>query len=705
MARNARKRAARSKGRAPEPAPEPASEPAAPVAWRRWLPIAVAGAVVVGAVGLWLALRNHGHAAAVATGSAPPPPPPVAADARLAPLPADAALPPNKYVGSARCGDCHEEERARWQKTWHAKALAPGKAPFVAGNFNNAHFAGTSSEAWMKRAGTAFAMRAHGVDGTLADFPVNWVIGGKRMQDTVTVFPDGRWQVLPVYFHVTSREWVDYTEVKQGALTPEHEFYWTNVRRMANHECLDCHVTNLKVGYDESTRKWTTEFSDGSVACESCHGPGERHAESQEKTDIVHPVHAGEVGLAACIRCHGPRKPLWPLNDPEHQFQLGQNYDELYDPIVVTMGIDRSPEFFNDGRPNTSSFEYQAMLQAACYRKGKATCLTCHAAPHEAAGHAELRDKDPDASCKKCHAEETAAGEAHTHHKAAAARRCIACHMAPVVSGVLDHFADHTIDVPVPETTVKHRVPNACGVCHTDKSPDQLATSLAAWWPHADVRAARRKRLADAFDEATAAASPKPLRDVIGDEDEAPTLRGAAAIIIGRRFGPPAAKAIAPLLRHPNLILRAKACEALAAARGTAFADGIAGLLADRSLRVRLAAAQALYDLRDPRAEAPLRALADDPVTTRLMAPHLGLAQLAAGRRDFTAARQELTKVARLAPYYTDALVELAALSAEQGDLAEARARNAQALALEPHHKRALGLQAKLDQAAGGPVK
>ena len=37
----------------------------------------------------------------------------------------------------------------------------------------------------------------------LADFPVDWVIGGKRMQDDVTVFPDGRWQVLPVYFHVT----------------------------------------------------------------------------------------------------------------------------------------------------------------------------------------------------------------------------------------------------------------------------------------------------------------------------------------------------------------------------------------------------------------------------------------------------------------------------------------------------------------------
>ena len=45
--------------------------------------------------------------------------------------------------------------------------------------------------------------------------------------------PDGRWQVLPVYFHTTGKAWVDYTEAKQGALTPEHPFYWTNSRRMA----------------------------------------------------------------------------------------------------------------------------------------------------------------------------------------------------------------------------------------------------------------------------------------------------------------------------------------------------------------------------------------------------------------------------------------------------------------------------------------
>jgi hypothetical protein len=611
---------------------------------------------------------------------------------------------PNPYVGSKRCADCHEKEAARWKDSWHARALSPGKRPWLVGDFNNAHFTGTSSEAWMKHVGERYVMRASDVAGKPADFDVSWVIGGKRMQDDVTVMPDGRWQVLPIYFHVTGKgEWVDYTEAKQGALTPEHPFYWTNVRRMANHECLDCHTTGLRVGYDEGTRRWTTTFTDGSVACESCHGAGGRHAESQEERDIVHPVHSGAVGLSACARCHGPRRPLFPMLDPDHQFELGQSYDELYDPIVVVQGDGMSPEFFVDGKPKTSSFEYQAMLQAACFRKGNATCLTCHTAPHDPDhGHAELRGKDPDESCRKCHADVAKAGAEHTHHKAAAAQRCVACHMAPIVSGVLDHFADHSIDVPVPENTVRHGVPSACGVCHADKPAAALATSLTGWWPNARVRQARRLRLADAFDPATGKESARPLLEIINDAEEAPTLRGAAAIVLALRFRAQTAPVLVPLLDSPDVVLRAKGCEALAVSRATSAADALARRLQDPSLRVRLAAALALQDLRDPRGEPALRALAAAPASTNLVIPHFELGRLLARRGDFAGARAELTRVARLAPYFTEALVELAGVSADGGDLAEARARLEQALSLEPHHARARAMRDQIEAAQKG---
>lgn len=546
----------------------------------------------------------------------------------------------------------------------------------------------------MTRKGNVSTMRTHGPDGELAPFHVDYVIGGKRMQDAVTVFPDGRWQVLPVYFHVADRTWVDYTEAKQGPLSPEHPFYWTNARRMANHECLDCHTTALHVDYSEATRAWTTSFVDGNVACEDCHGPGSRHAETSEPADIVHPVHSGAVGMSACARCHGPRRPLFSLLDSEHQFRLGDAYDELYDPIVVTMPDGgASPDYFVDGKPKTSSFEYQAMLQSACYRKGKADCLTCHTAPHDPKHNAtELRDT-PAALCGSCHAEIRAAGAAHTHHKSAS---CIACHMAPIVSGVLDHFADHSIDVPVPQNTSKHGVPNACGVCHPAKSSEAIAASLDAWWPNARVAQARRARLADAFDPATAKDSLQSLLAVIGDAAEAPTLRGAAAVTLGRRGGPRAAGVLMRLLDDPSVVLRAKAAEALADAKATATGDALERHLVDPSLRVRLAASLALYDLHDPRGEAALRHLAEDPASSNLVLPHLELGQAAGARKDWRAAERELQWVVRLWPFYADAIVQLGAVEHELGNDAGARARVDQALQLEPKHGGASALRALL---------
>jgi hypothetical protein len=601
-----------------------------------------------------------------------------------------ASGPARTFVGSGACSDCHDKETRGWRMSWHARALSPATDPYVVGDFANAHFKGASSEATMARHGQARTMRTAGPGGTLAEFPVTWVIGGKRMQDAVTVLPDGRWQVLPVYFHVRGAgragAWVDFTEAKQGALTPEHPFWWTNVRRMANHECLDCHTTGLRVA--EANGMWTTQAADFTVACEACHGPGGTHAESSNKTDISKP---STTNITACARCHGPRQPLWPLLDADHAFDLRGDYDEAYDPIVITLpGGGTSSDFFADGRPATSSFEYQAMLQSACYRKGGATCLTCHSAPHApGAKHAELRD-EPNRLCTSCHA---ALAADHSHHKTAT---CIACHMPPVVAGVLDKFADHAIDVPSPANTVRHGVPNACGVCHAERSPAELAADIAKWWPAAAARTARRERLADAFDETTAATSLLALRAVVADPSEAPTLRGAAAITLGRRGHAAAAPTLIPLLASELTVLRAKGCEALGDAHATSAATAIAAKLADRSLRVRLACSLALFDLRDPRGQLALAQLARDPATSHLMIPHLELGNAAMRRGDFTTGKHELEQVAQLAPYFTDALVELAAACAELGDLAGARARVAAVLRLEPWNHAATVLERKL---------
>jgi predicted CxxxxCH...CXXCH cytochrome family protein len=542
----------------------------------------------------------------------------------------------------------------------------------------------------MKRGGSEFLMRT--IDGAamLRDFPVQWVIGAKRMQDAVTVVDDGAWQVLPVYFLVTGRgEWVDYNETKQGPVGPDHPFFWTNFRRTANHECLDCHSTGLKAAYDRAAKKWKTEFVDAGVACESCHGPGARHADSASAADIVHPAKVDrERSLAICAQCHGPRQPVFPILDAGHRFRPGDRYDDFYQALVIVDGRARSGDFFSDGRPRTSSFEFQALSQSRCALIGKATCLSCHSAPHAEHGADELRPAaEGEGSCRGCHAAVIADAAKHTRHQSKEAQSCLACHMPKLVTGVLDSFPDHALDIPVPENTARHAVPNACGSCHKDKAALVLQKDLLRLWPDAAKRQQRRLRLADAIDEKTAAQSQQALTEVIADETEASILRGAAAILLAQRFPQVASTALSPLLRHSDPLLRARALEGLGYAGGGVGGDAVAALSNNSSISVRQMAALVLSAMGDARGEAALQQLATSPETTALPQPHLILGRIALRRGNFNEAAQELEQSVDLVPYAPDALVSLGGAYLRKGRPDLAREQALQALHFSPIHE------------------
>src|SRR6185437_11077764 len=126
-----------------------------------------------------------------------------------------------------------------------------------------------------------------------------------------------------------------------------------------------------------------------------------------------------------------------------------------------------------------------------------------------------------------------------------------------------------------------------------------------------------------------------------------------AAVILGQRF-PQAVGAVLPLLDGRDVVLRVKACEALAAAHARPAADAIAAHADDAALPVRQAAALALAALDDGRAQKLLRRLADDPASSHLMQPHAALARLALHDGDLPTARAELEAVARLTPYFAE---------------------------------------------------
>lgn len=685
-------------------------KPRARARWRSpgiW--VAVAASVLAGAVAAgWSALRaerreNAGPPAqALASAPSLPPAPPPSP-------PRDEA----KYVGSKACGECHQDEHAAWKHDWHARALSPPSPATVEGRFDGAHFRGPSSEAWMRQDHGAYLMRALNPQGAWEDFPVSWVIGGKRMQDYVTVLPGGRWQVLPVYFHLTGRPaWVDYTESKQGALTADHPFFWANFRRMAVHECLDCHVTGLDAAYQRPPAGWTTRFVEPGVACESCHGPGGRHADSQAPADIFQPRKAApELSAAVCGQCHGPRVPLFALLDGRHRFRAGDRYDDWYQALEVVDGNGRSGDFFADGRPKSSSFEYQALVQSRCYRLGGATCVSCHTAPHQPHQPGEVKPPprgapagaagSDAATCGSCHADLVAKAAAHSHHAAARAQRCAACHMPPVVTGVLDQFADHALDVPAPENTLRHGIPNACNACHQDRTPQAMVDAMARLWPDSRRRTERRLRLADAIDEATAGSSGPALEAVVRDREEAPLLRGAAVSLLAQRFPLAAVGPALELLDSPDQLLRARGAEALGISRARGAAGRLALLAADRSLWVRVAASNALGAMGDPRGLALLERLAEAPDSEALPKPHLALGAVLAREGNVGAAIAQLERGLQALPYHVESLGLLSDLLLSQGRREEARARLEEALQFD---RQAPGIHKRLEALGSAQV-
>ncbi len=626
--------------------------------------------------------------------SAPPPTPDAGApspavDASMALEPTEALPARDAYAGSTACRDCHLERYEAWRTDWHARAMSEPSKETVVGRFTGQHFKGESTEATMFTRGSRWVMRTADRQGTTTDYPLSYVIGGKRMQDAVTTFPDGRWQVLPVYFHVTGKgEWVDYNAAKQGRVTAEHPFFWTNFRRTANRECIACHATGWDVRYSRADHRWTTDAEPG-VGCEACHGPGARHAESKAAADIIafSKLTAAQA-MAICASCHGPREPLFPFLDRAHRFTPGLAYDATFQPSGLIDGENRSGEFFVDGRPSSSSFEWQALQQSRCFRVGQATCATCHTSPHDPHGPNELKPSsaaavDPDQSCRSCHAAEAGAAAEHSHHATAEGQRCVGCHMPRTVTGVLDTFADHAIDVPVPENTLEHGIPNACGVCHPQKTPAALLASTQAWWPNS-LRRVRRVRLAAAFDEKTKQSSAESLVVVVRDQTEAPLVRGFAAELLGQRFPARAAEVLPAQLEASDAYLRSRVLAGLSSARAKGAATAVAAHLTDASVVVREFAALLLTTWGDPRGVPALERLTTEASTRTLVRPHLALAQRLAGAGQVERAHAHVRAALEVMPYAASALVLEADLAMRQNDVAAASAALQEALAFDP---------------------
>jgi predicted CXXCH cytochrome family protein len=365
---------------------------------------------------------------------------------------------PRRYVGSAACGRCHADIYQRWKTTLMANVVRdPREHP----------------EAIIPDLSKPDPL----VTFTAAD--IAFVYGSKWKQRYFKKI-DNDYYPLPAQWDVTHKKWRGYFAKDDWwvAFYPPDNF-----KRPTSATCDGCHSVNYNIS--------THAVTEWNVGCEKCHGAGSEHVANPINSTIINPARLNYVQANdTCIQCHSQgRPPANPIN--------GQYYDW---PVGFEMGL-RLSDFwkleehlpgqttfthFADGTAHKNRMQGNDFVTSQMYTHG-VTCFACHDS-HGSENDALLR-KPATALCLDCHGPNSPNGpraatlEAHTHHKAGSAgSECIACHMPKIEQTLGDvNVRTHDFHFITPARTDALKIPNACNVCHTDKSTAWTANALRQW--------------------------------------------------------------------------------------------------------------------------------------------------------------------------------------------------------------------------------
>jgi predicted CXXCH cytochrome family protein len=366
--------------------------------------------------------------------------------------------PAAQYVGSAACSACHEEVYNRWKTTLMANVVRdPREHP----------------EAIIPD------LSKHDPLVTFTVDDIAFVYGSKWKQRYFKKVGNDYFP-LPAQWDVTHKTWRPYF-VKDdwwAAYYPPDNF-----KRPTGTTCDGCHSVN----YDAST-KLVTEWN---VGCEKCHGPGSEHVKNPVASTIIDPARLDYVQATdTCIQCHSQGRTLtnpiagnyydWPVG-----FHMGLKLSDFWKLEEHKLG-ETTFTHFADGTAHKNRMQGNDFVTSLMYSHG-VSCFTCHDS-HGSSNDALLR-KPANVLCLDCHGPKSPNGprtstiEQHTHHKpGSAGSECIACHMPKVAQTLGDvNVRSHTFRFVSPAKTDALKIPNACNVCHTEKSTAWTADALKSW--------------------------------------------------------------------------------------------------------------------------------------------------------------------------------------------------------------------------------
>ncbi|MGH7677032.1 MAG: tetratricopeptide repeat protein [Gemmatimonadaceae bacterium] len=622
----------------------------------------------------------------------------------------DAARSPagdrSEFVGSARCADCHASEHEAWQKSPHALAMQKAQATSVLGRFDSTRFRENGVTSTFFRRGERYFVNTQGEDGKLHDYEIRHTFGVSPLQQYLVDFPRGRMQVLAIAWDTRpaiegGQRWFSLNPDRR--IAPTDDDHWSRRLYNWNFRCADCHSTAVRKNYDGGADQYHTTYSEISVGCEACHGPGARHATWAAYPAMIRMLWPGgqlparlterhgvawvrdegsaiarrtsprttEREIETCAQCHSRRIHI------AEGYTAGEPLLDYYIPFLIEAG-----SYYPDGQQLDEVYNHGSFLQSRMYRAG-VTCGDCHD-PHSQ----RLRQPGPKV-CLQCHDAAVYDGPAHHFHGPQTGATCITCHMPTRTYMQVDARHDHGFAVPRPDLSVALDVPNACTQCHVNRD---------ALWADREwrlrFRGAGPRRFAYAFeaDERGEPGAAESLARVAKDSSESAIIRASALARLAHRPDSTVFALATRGAQDPDQLVRLGALAILESAPAAERIAAATPLLRDRRRALRQGAAWLLASVADSLDAEQRRAFAgaaaefvasqrynaDQPEHRWALGTFYG--QL----RHLDSAAVEYRAAVALAPRFAQAYVDLAEVLRVQGRMTDAEQTLRRAIAQMP---------------------
>ncbi len=448
------------------------------------------------------------------------------------------------YVSSQACKACHPSQFDTWRGSYHRTMTQVATAETVRANFDAVRVADVDGRPMLlARRDTEFWAEFDDPDWHREDGPRPRItrqvvmITGSHHQQVYWYRTDRHRLVgqLPAMYLIAEQRWVPR---RAAFMRPPDDPRPSETGRW-NGVCINCHATHGKPRLSAPLDSQPidalvadTNTAEFGIACEACHGPTGQHASlnrnpfrrywlhltGRPDSTTVQPTRLKpQLASQVCGQCHGiwsvydsageqqanaagfPYRPGHDLAETRFVAQPTTNLGSLtMQKLLAKFPSFVDDSFWSDGMVRVSGREYNGLIDSPCFKdardeKTTLSCFSCHtmhkpdgdarSIPEWADTHQVSAGKAGTDACLPCHETMRANVAAHTKHRAGSTgSSCYNCHMPYTTYGLLRALRSHQISSPTVTASLETGRPNACNLCHLDKTLAWTSEYLERWY-------------------------------------------------------------------------------------------------------------------------------------------------------------------------------------------------------------------------------